>query len=337
MPKPVLGLATSHGPMLTIAPERWQDRVEFDRNLPALAFSGKDYSFDELVEMRRGEQLEKQITTEVMRNRFDACRAAIERLAETYESAQIDKVVIIGNDQMEIFTSENLPAFLLCQAAEIHNIPFSEAQKQMLGPGITEAEPGHHAPHQETYPGLPDLAVHVAKTLVDEEFDIAVSDSLPNPPSSRSSGAPHAFGFIYRQIWRGRPVPHMPVFVNTFYPPNQPTAKRCVAFGRAIAKALASWDDSSRIAVIGSGGLSHFVVDERLDRDFLEMMERGDIDGLANIPEAELRAGTSELKNWITTAALLDASGLKLTQSDYIPCYRSLAGTGNAMAFATWK
>ncbi|MBT7544163.1 MAG: protocatechuate 3,4-dioxygenase, partial [Kordiimonadaceae bacterium] len=46
--------------------------------------------------------------------------------------------------------------------------------------------------------------------------------------------------------------------------------------------------------------------------------------------------GTSEIKNWITTAAIVNEGGLKNSMLDYIPCYRSEAGTGNAMGFMTW-
>lgn len=333
----VLGLATSHGPMLTIPAEQWSERVAFDQALPSLAYNGSDYSFDSLAELRRDENLEYQSSLEVRRARFAACRDSIDRLAQTSRASGVRKAVIIGNDQMEVFTTENLPAFLVCTAAQIHNIPFTEVQKTLLGPGILDAEAGHHGPEAEIYPGMPELADHVAKMLVADDFDIAVSNDLPNPPSSRSSGAPHAFGFVYRQIWEGAPIPHLPVFINTFYPPNQPTARRCIAFGRAIGRAIANWEDPAPMAIIGSGGLSHFVVDEKLDRAFLSAIENRDFDAVAAIPEAVLRSGSSELKNWIVAAAALDTLGLRMTRYDYVPCYRSVAGTGNAMAFAEWK
>jgi 3-O-methylgallate 3,4-dioxygenase len=49
------------------------------------------------------------------------------------------------------------------------------------------------------------------------------------------------------------------------------------------------------------------------------------------------RSGTSETKNWITTAGAVSNTKLKMNLVDYVPCYRSEAGTGNAMAFATWE
>src|SRR5262249_26308983 len=55
--------------------------------------------------------------------------------------------------------------------------------------------------------------------------------------------------------------PAVPFFTNTFYPPNQPSVRRCFSLGKALADAIASWDADLRVAVIGSGGMSHFVVD----------------------------------------------------------------------------
>jgi hypothetical protein len=57
----------------------------------------------------------------------------------------------------------------------------------------------------------------------------------------------------------------VPVMVNTYYPPNQPTPKRCYAFGQAVRKAIESWDSNKRVALMASGGLSHVVIDEEID------------------------------------------------------------------------
>ena len=48
------------------------------------------------------------------------------------------------------------------------------------------------------------------------------------------------------------------------------------------------------------------------------------------------RSGTSETKNWIAVAGILSGTDLEMDLLDYVPCYRTEAGTGNAMAFATW-
>ena len=113
--------------------------------------------------------------------------------------------------------------------------------------------------------------------------------------------------------------------------------RRCFSLGSALADAIAAWDADLRVAIIGSGGMSHFVVDEELDRTFLDAMKRKDADALISIPPYNFRSGTSELKNWIPVAGAMKEMGLDMTVIDYQPLYRSAAGTGSGMAFAYWR
>jgi len=147
----------------------------------------------------------------------------------------------------------------------------------------------------------------------------------------------HAYGFIYRRLLKDRPVPLVPILVNTFYPPNQPSPARCFAFGRAIGRAIRAWGESARVVVMASGGLSHFVIDEELDRRVLAALASGKEAAITAEPDAMFRSGTSETKNWIVAAGILADTGFGMRLLDYVPCYRSEAGTGNAMAFATWS
>jgi 3-O-methylgallate 3,4-dioxygenase len=65
-------------------------------------------------------------------------------------------------------------------------------------------------------------------------------------------------------------------------------------------------------------------------------MKKGDVETMINEPNNMFRSGTSETKNWIVTAGILSQTEFAMELLDYVPCYRSDAGTGNAMAFATW-
>jgi len=85
---------------------------------------------------------------------------------------------------------------------------------------------------------------------------------------------------------------------------------------------------------VASGGLSHVRIDEKLDREFIVALEKFDAAYLAGIPSSVLVEGTSELRNWIITAA---AAGTRATMVDYIPCYRTIQGIGCAMGFAYWN
>jgi 3-O-methylgallate 3,4-dioxygenase len=132
-------------------------------------------------------------------------------------------------------------------------------------------------------------------------------------------------------------TPSIPIFVNTFYPPNQPSARRCAQFGRAVVRAVQSWPVDARIALVGSGGLTHFVINERIDELVLDGIRDGDLTKITGLPESIFQSGTSEIKNWIPVAAAMMELKIPAHIVDYVPCYRSIAGTGNAMGFAYWQ
>ena len=74
----------------------------------------------------------------------------------------------------------------------------------------------------------------------------------------------------------------VPVMVNTYFPPA-PSAKRCVAFGQALAEAIRRTPQKSKVAVIASGGLSHTIIDEALDHGILNAIKANDVDELRSI------------------------------------------------------
>ncbi len=144
---------------------------------------------------------------------------------------------------------------------------------------------------------------------------------------------PHAYGFVYRQIMGDCAVPSVPVFIDTSYAPNQPTVRRCHEFGKSIVRPTQSWKSNARVALIASGGLSHLVIDEQVDQIVLDALRSGDITELAKLPESFFQSGTSEIKNWVPVAGAMAELRLPMILVDYVPCYRSEAGTGNGMAF----
>jgi hypothetical protein len=337
MAKIVLGIGASHGPLLATPPDMWGQRVEADKRNPALVYRDGTFKFDELAELRARENIAAQLELPVKQARYDACQRAMDEMARAFKAARPDVVVIVGNDQMEVFEETNIPTFAVCFGDSVDNVPFSEEQKKKLPPGIAIAEPNHHGRTAETYPGHPPLARHLIERLMASDFDIAALARLPNSPSSHTTGLPHAYGFVYRRIIRENVVPAVPIFINTFYPPNQPSVQRCLALGEALAAAIGSWDGETRVAVIGSGGMSHFVVDEELDRGFLDAIRRKDVGALTAIPASHFRSGTSELKNWLPVASAMEEVGLGMAFSEYQPLYRSQAGTGSGMGFAVWQ
>jgi OH-DDVA oxygenase/3-O-methylgallate 3,4-dioxygenase len=180
---------------------------------------------------------------------------------------------------------------------------------------------------------VPDLGMHIIRTLVAHDFDVAASSVWPK---HARNGASHAFGHIYRQVMRDKVVPNVPIYQNTFFPPNQPTARRSYQFGQIVRTAIDSWDSDRRVAVFASGGMSHFVIDEAFDRAFVGALKARDKSFLTSIPLKELQSGTSELKSWISLAGLIEDADAEMHEIDYVPCYRSAAGTGTANGFYWW-
>ena len=330
----VLGIGTSHGPMLSTPPDQWGQRVEADKRNREQWFRGKAYSYDQLVELRANEKLADQITPEMWRARHAACQTAIKTLAKVFAEAKPDIAVIVGNDQMEMFTAGTIPAMSVYMAAEIPNDFPTEAELAAMPPGIPIAIPGHIPPEGATYEGLPGLARHIVDRAIGDSFDVATVSTLP--PTARHH-IPHAFGFVYRQIMSDKPVPSVPVVLNTFYPPNQPTVGRCYEFGKSLVRAIQSWDQDVRVALIASGGLTHFVIDEEVDNAVLDALRKRSITDVAALGEPIFQAGTSECKNWVPVAGAMADLGYAPNVVDYVPCYRSLAGTGNAMGFVYWR
>ena len=119
------------------------------------------------------------------------------------------------------------------------------------------------------------MALHLIDELIDREFDIASSNGLPP-----GHGEGHAHAFVRKRLMEDQDLPVVPVFLNTYYPPNQPTPRRCYKFGQAIREAVESWPGDARIGIVGSGGLSHFVVDEELDRGVIDALKRKDGEAL---------------------------------------------------------
>lgn len=133
-----------------------------------------------------------------------------------------------------------------------------------------------------------------------------------------------------------RAVPTLPIITNTFFPPNQPRPWRCYQLGELVYEVLRDWDKDLRIAVVGSGGMSHFVINEDFDHGLLDAIEGRDAGYLKAIDPNLMQDGTSELLNWISAAGCLFQTSLKGDVIDYVPCYRTEAGSGTAQGFITW-
>ncbi|MGE3245210.1 MAG: hypothetical protein AB7F96_18755 [Beijerinckiaceae bacterium] len=332
MAKTILAMTTTHGPQLHTTAEQWALRLPADRTNKHPYRDGV-YTFDELVELRKGENLAERSTMAAMEQAHARCEEAMTKMAGKWDAAGADVAIIFGNDQREIYGDELSPPFMVYCGGKIPHYPATEEAKKKMPPGIAEADSGHSAPEYREYDGIPDLGEHIVRTLTEADFDITISRQWP---SGSKNGASHAFGHIYRQVMRDNVVPNVPVYQNTFFPPNQPSARRAYEFGKVVKQAVDSWQSDKKVAAFGSGGMTHFTIDEDFDRAFLDALKNRDKDWLTSIPLKTLQSGTSELKSWISLMGYLENEDVAFTEVDYVPCYRSPAGTGTAQGFCWW-
>ncbi len=274
-------------------------------------------------------------TPELLSQRFDAAQASIDRLGAAIAAARLDVLLVVGDDQTELFRTSNNPAMAIYHGASIRNTARPPMPPTPPGePWPRTASLSRHEPEVDRdYPVDSALARWLTRQLCNRDFDITAMDGLT---PGQSEG--HAFQFVHRRLLPAHiagTLPTVPIILNTFDPPNQPTPRRCVALGAALAELLPLWPQDVRVGALASGGLSHFLVDEALDGRVLDAIRRNDSTTLAALDPAQLQAGSSEIRNWLVVAAL--ARGLDLEWVDYIPAYRSDALTGTGLAFAAWK
>jgi len=326
----VMGLGTSHSPQLSTPVSTWSDHAARDRaNGRLLGTDGEYHSYDDLL-AAADPAVSAELGTEIWEEKYERCQAAIAELARRLEAAHPDVVVVIGDDQEELFDEEGTSTFSLFLGGQLADLAPSAAARARMPFGLQEALWAAHAPDGDVYPSQPALSLHLVEQLIARDFDVS---RFSRQHEGRSLG--HAFTFVRRRLGLAGDVPIVPVFVNTYYPPNVPSAARCYAFGGALAEAIASWPEEARVVVVASGGLSHFVINEELDRRVLGALARHDGADLAAIERKHLRSGTSEILNWVAAGGAFRGRDMEVV--DYVAGYRSPAGTGTAMCFSVWS
>jgi hypothetical protein len=290
-------VAMSHAPQLMLDPDHWDLlRNRESENLPDKP------------------RLEKE-TSEIKWAKWRGCMDAIATLRKKIEAYHPDVLVVVGDDQHENLIDDNMPPFTIFMGQEVEASVSLRYLKQPKSENRTK------------YRVAAKLAESLVNGLMDEGFDPSYSKQ-----TRYEGGLGHAFARVLKFLTPEAQCSVIPVMVNTYYPPA-PSAQRCVNFGHVMAGILKRSPTSERIVIVASGGLSHTKIDEELDQQFIQALKQNDTGYMGAMPASILVEGTSEIRNWIVTAAATNRGG---TLVDYFPLYRTRTGVGCAMGFAYW-
>ncbi len=209
-----------------------------------------------------------------------------------------DVIFLVYNDHANAFSLEIIPTFAIGTAASF------EIADEGWGPRPVPAVVGH-----------PELAAHIAQSVIQEDFDLTIVNRMAldhglTVPLSLMCGQP--------QAW---PCPVIPFAVNVVQYPV-PSGRRCFQLGQAIRRAVESYDEPLKVQIWGTGGMSHQLqgpraglINREFDFGFLDRLI-ADPAGLSEMPHIDYvrEAGSEgiELVMWlIARGAMADLAGGK--------------------------
>jgi hypothetical protein len=331
MAKIVLGLGSSHTPMLLASDETLPRFLETDQKIKHRDKEGRQTTYAELLE-KADPKMAAMVAPAELVARQNKVRAASAHLSKTLNSAGLDALIVMSDDQDEAYLEDNRPTFAIYYGETILNSNEQHEQYHRRFPEwYVQNRQGFFEDNKpREYPVASKLALHLIGWLMDNGFDPASSKCM-----RKGEGEGHGMAYVHRRLMDpAKPIPIVPVFLNTYFPPNQPRPRRCYALGEAIRTAVETYAGDARIGIIASGGLSHFLVDEDFDRAILKACADKDAAFLQNLPRNKLHSGSSEILNWVGVAGACEH--LDLNWFEYVPGYRTPAGTGTGLSFASW-
>lgn len=211
-----------------------------------------------------------------------------------------DVIFLVFNDHATAFSLDMIPTFAIGTAASYQ--PADEG----WGPRPVPVVQGH-----------PELAAHIAQSVIQQDFDLTIVNKMDvdhglTVPLSLMFGQPPESDFKW-------PCPVIPFAVNVVQYPV-PSGQRCLNIGKAIAKAIASYDEDLNVQIWGTGGMSHQLqgpraglINKVFDSAFMDVMIN-DPERQAAVPHIDYvrEAGSEgiELVMWlIARGAMADLNG----------------------------
>jgi Catalytic LigB subunit of aromatic ring-opening dioxygenase len=219
----------------------------------------------------------------------------------------VQAVVVLSNEHFTNFFLENFPQ--ICVGVGERNW------------GPTEA----WLPIDKAWvPGHPELALHITRSTLDTGFDPAFSHLLE---------LDHGVMTVYHELDPQMQLPLVPIVQNCAVEPLMPV-RRWYAFGQALGAAIRSFEGLDRVAVVGAGGLSHWIgtprvgdIEETFDRWFLDRLAQGDLTDVLSLPDDEIELagnGAHEIRSWVAVAGAVAPAPARTLA--YEPIYPWITG-----------
>ena len=308
----ISGMASSHAFALA-DPSQWDSGRLRNREMYARRYGALPPEQPQVAEE----------TDDDLRARYARIRDSFDFIQGKLEETRPDALIIIGDDQNENFTEDNLPQIAIFLGDDF-----------LAGGRDRSVEP-------VPYGSDPGLAETILFESLDADIDMASVRRFPD-----NVLLAHAISPILRRVDPEARIPVVPIFVNAIHVPA-PSARRCYYYGQTIRRAVEKYAGAGRVAVYASGGLSHFTggypykhyrgpfsygsISEEFDRRLLTQMQAGDGHSTADLTNDEIIGnGDIEFRSWIT---MLGAIGdVRPERLVYEPFYRGIMG----MAVGYW-
>jgi protocatechuate 4,5-dioxygenase, beta chain len=223
-----------------------------------------------------------------------------------------DVIILVYNDHASAFSLEIIPTFAIGCADQ-----------------FKPADEGWGARPVPMVQGHPELAWHIAQSTILDEFDMTIVNKMDvdhglTVPLSLMYGQPTAW-----------PCPVIPLAVNVVqYPP--PTGHRCYMLGKAIRRAVESFDKPLRVAIFGTGGMSHQLqgpraglINSKFDNEYLDNFSK-DPEKIVKIPHIDYvrEAGSEgiELVMWLIMRGAIDEHAKEIYRFYHVPASNTAVG-----------
>jgi aromatic ring-opening dioxygenase catalytic subunit (LigB family) len=221
------------------------------------------------------------------------------------QEAKPDVLIVVANDQFVNFFWNNIPTFFVATGDEVK---------------------GQFTRHRFHYRNHKELGKALVRAGMDKGIDFSFGEHIE---LQHTQTVPLYF------LLREPNIPILPVYVNTWVDPA-PSPRRCFQVGELIREVADHAKE--RVAILGTGGLSHFPgsprigeIDESFDHKLLEVMRQGKGGSLVDYSVQDLlQAGDTEFLNWMVVIGAV--GNVKATYTSYMPDF---VATG--WGFVSWK